>query len=396
MRRMRDQHSRRMSQNTHLAVPANGRRPLLISTSLALIDRVVRLASTAALEVQVAPDAASATRHWLDAPLVMIGSDVSMGHDLPGKRARVIVVHAQEEAGGDADTRDVETRRQRDMWRFAVEVGAEHVVELPEGERWLIESFRACADGPVRDGRVTAVIGGTGGVGTSTFAINLAVTANRRGLRTLVVDADAWGGGLDLVVGAEDVAGARWCDLRQVSGHLPAGHLDAALPRFGDVSVLSCSRADLQHASASPSRIDPTTMTSVVSAGRRSHDHVFVDCSRCPDDLLTSIIAASNAAVLLVGDHVRSTAAAAHHLSWLQGKVAPVAVVFATSPRGISRQDVERALGVECVADIPYVPSMTSRADEGELPALPRAYASACDRVLDVVVEGNDPSVRAA
>ena len=68
MRRMHDQHSRRMSQNTHLAVPANGRRPLLISTSLALIDRVVRLASTAALEVQVAPDAASATRYWLDAP----------------------------------------------------------------------------------------------------------------------------------------------------------------------------------------------------------------------------------------------------------------------------------------------------------------------------------------
>lgn len=60
MRRMRDQHRRRMSQNTHLAVPANGRRPLLISTSLALIDRVVRLASTAALEVQVAPDASSA------------------------------------------------------------------------------------------------------------------------------------------------------------------------------------------------------------------------------------------------------------------------------------------------------------------------------------------------
>ena len=173
MRRMHDQHSRRMSQNTHLAVPANGRRPLLISTSLALIDRVVRLASTAALEVQVAPDAASATRYWLDAPLVMIGSDVPMEHDLPGKRSRVIVVHAQEEAGGDADTGDVETRRQRDMWRFAVEVGAEHVVELPEGERWLIESFRACADGPVRDGRVTAVIGGTGGVGTSTCAINL-------------------------------------------------------------------------------------------------------------------------------------------------------------------------------------------------------------------------------
>ena len=215
-------------------------------------------------------------------------------------------------------------------------------------------------------------------------------------MRTLVVDADAWGGGLDLVVGAEDVAGARWCDLRQVSGHLPAGHLDAALPRFGDVSVLSCSRADLQQTADAPVRIDPTTMTSVISAGRRSHDHVFVDCSRCPDDLLTSIMASSNAAVLLVGDHVRSTAAAAHRLSWLQGKVAPVAMVFATSPRGIPRQDVEHALGVECVADIPHVPSMTSRADEGELPALPRAYAASCDRILDVVMESNDPSARAA
>ena len=79
---IRDQHSRCVSRNTHLAVSTNGRRPLLISTSLALIDRVVRLASTAALEVQVAPDAASAMRYWLDAPLVMIGSDVSMGHDL--------------------------------------------------------------------------------------------------------------------------------------------------------------------------------------------------------------------------------------------------------------------------------------------------------------------------
>ncbi len=56
---IRDQHSRCMSRNTHLAVSTNGRRPLLISTSLALIDRVVRLASTAALEVQVAPAAAA-------------------------------------------------------------------------------------------------------------------------------------------------------------------------------------------------------------------------------------------------------------------------------------------------------------------------------------------------
>ncbi len=297
---MHDQHSRRLRQNTHLAVPANGRRPLRISTLLALIDPVVRLASTAALEVQVAPDAASATRYWLDAPLVMIGSDVSMGHDLRGKRARVIVVHAVEEAGGGADTRDpldtrdVETRRQRDMWRFAVEVGAEHVVELPEGERWLIESFRARADGPVRDGRVTGVIGGTGGVGTSTFAINLAVTANRRVLRTLVVDADAWGGGLELVVGAEDVAGARWCALRQVRGHLPAGHLDAALPRFGDVSVLSCSRADLQHASAFAAA--RSSSCSAAQEVARLHHSTLAECAFDGTDVEVAVTVATASA----------------------------------------------------------------------------------------------------
>ena len=40
MRRRHDQHSRRMSQNPHLAVPANGRRPLLVSTSLFSIPEV--------------------------------------------------------------------------------------------------------------------------------------------------------------------------------------------------------------------------------------------------------------------------------------------------------------------------------------------------------------------
>ena len=119
----------------------DGRRPLLVSSSLPLIDDVVRLASSAALEVHVASDLASATRHWLEAPLVLIGSDVSSTSEIPGKRARVVVVHAD----GDIDSHD--TARQRDMWRFAVEVGAEHVVELPEGERWLMESFRECAVG---------------------------------------------------------------------------------------------------------------------------------------------------------------------------------------------------------------------------------------------------------
>ena len=390
------QHSGRMNafDSTDIGqltdMSTDGRRPLLVSSSLPLIDDVVRLASSAALEVHVASDLASAARHWLEAPLVLIGSDVSSTSEIPGKRARVVVVHAD----GDIDSHD--TARQRDMWRFAVEVGAEHVVELPEGERWLMESFRECAEGPVRDGRVTAILGGTGGVGTSTLTVNVAMTAIKRGSRSLVVDADPWGGGLDLLFGAEEKTGARWSDLRHVSGHLPSGHLDAALPRIGDVSILSCSRNDDASATPASNAIDPTTMASVLAAGKRSHDHVFVDCSRCSDDFLTSVLAASHSAVLVVGDHVRAAAAAARRYAWLRGKISPLAVVQANSPRGIARDDIEHALGTELTAVIPHVPSMTSRADEGELPALPRAYANACDRILDVVMADARSPRRAA
>lgn len=349
-------------------------RPLLISSSLPLIDEVVRLASASALEVHVAPDVAAATAHWLSAPLVIIGSDVALNATIPGRRARVVVAHVNDESS--------DLGAQRDMWRFAVEVGAEHVVELPEGERWLVDSLRECAEGPARNGQIVAVLGGSGGVGTSTLTVNLAVCSAQRGCRSLVVDADPWGGGLDLLVGAEDITGARWSDLHQVSGHLPAGHLEAALPRVADVSVLSCTRSD----SDFPAQ---NTLAAVLAAGRRSHDAVFVDCSRITDDVLSAVITTSDSAVLLVGDHVRSTAAAARRQSWLRSKVAHVCVVSASTPRGISREDVAHALGVHVVTAVPHVPSMTIRADEGEMPALPRSYVQACEAILaDIGVAG--------
>ena len=341
--------------------------PLLISSCLPLIDEVVRLASLVALEVQVAPDMTAAASHWLTAPLVIVGSDVTVDAHNLGRRARLVVAHLHKD--------DDDALVQRDMWRFAVEVGAEHVVELPEGGRWLVESLRECAEGPARNGKVVCVLGGSGGVGASTLAVNVAICAARMGVRGLVVDADPWGGGLDLLLGAEDITGARWADLHHVSGHLPAGHLDAALPRVADVAVLSCTRTD----AGLPAH---ETMTAVLAAGRRSHDLVVVDCSRCADDLLSVVLAASDAAVLLVGDHVRATAAAARRHGWLRTKVASVQVVQASSPRGIPGDDIAHALGVELTATLPHVPSMTVRADEGDLPALPRAYVTACEAVL--------------
>lgn len=360
-------------------------RPLLITSSLSLIDEVIRLASTSALEVHVVGEMASAADRWLTAPLVLVGSDIHIDNP-PSRRARVLVVHSEDTGIDGAGT--IDTRVQRDMWRFAVELGAEHVVELPDGEQWLIDAFRECADGPTRDGLIVPVIGGTGGLGTSTFATNLAVVATREGMRTLLVDADGWGGGLDLLVGAEDTTGTRWPDLRQLAGHVPSGHLAAALPKVGGISLLSCGRE-------SDGEVQAEAMNAVLQAGRRSHDIVLVDCPRDSGALVESIVHSADDAVLLVGDHVRAAAAASRRRSWLQGAVRRLHLVRATTPRGLSEDDIAHALGSHFTACVPFVPSMPLRADEGELPALPRAYVQACQLVLAAVGGAHD-RVRAA
>ena len=66
-----------------------------------------------------------------------------------------------------------------------------------------------------RRGAAVAVVGGCGGAGASVLAAALAVTAVRHGGRALLVDCDPLGGGLDLVLGAEHVAGLRWPDDRR-------------------------------------------------------------------------------------------------------------------------------------------------------------------------------------
>jgi hypothetical protein len=84
-------------------------------------------------------------------------------------------------------------------------------------------------------GPVLGVVGGSGGVGASTFAAVLAAAA---GPSTLV-DIDVAGGGIDVLLGIEDVGGARWSGLRLGGGRLEPTLLGDGLPRWGQVSVLA-------------------------------------------------------------------------------------------------------------------------------------------------------------
>lgn len=81
---------------------------------------------------------------------------------------------------------------------------------------------------------VIGVLGGSGGVGASSFAAVLAVVAGR----SLLVDLDVCGGGIDVALGVEAEPGVRWSGLHVGGGRLDAAELLARLPRWGPVSVL--------------------------------------------------------------------------------------------------------------------------------------------------------------
>jgi MinD-like ATPase involved in chromosome partitioning or flagellar assembly len=117
---------------------------------------------------------------------------------------------------------------------------------------------------------VIGVLGGSGGVGASSFAAVLAAVAGR----SLLIDLDVSGGGIDVALGVENLPGVRWSGLRLGGGRLDAEELLARLPRWGPVSVLP----------ADVSEIDPAAVLQVLDVAPGSAP-VVVDLPRagCPE-----------------------------------------------------------------------------------------------------------------
>lgn len=342
-------------------------RSLVVTADVDVLDDLLRLAATAGVELEVAPDGGAARRSWSVAPFVVVAADAvdSCARLRLPRRADVVLL------GRDLDDAGV--------WQRAVEVGAEHVVFLPDAERWLAERFADAAEGGRDEGALVAVLGGRGGAGATTFACALAVTASRAGRPTLLVDGDPLGGGIDLVFGGEHDRGLRWPELVSTRGRVPAAALSGALPRMQGLSVLSWDRGQTRS-------IPLQALEAVLSAGRRSHELVVVDLPRCLDDSSRAVLVAATTTVLVVPTEVRAAAAASRVATAVGGLCADLRVVTrGPSPSGLDGGQVAGALGLPLLAELRAEPGLDAALEHGQAPAQRGRgpLSTACGLLLD-------------
>ncbi|GAA3443533.1 septum site-determining protein Ssd [Planomonospora venezuelensis] len=326
-------------------------RPLVITEDHDLLDDLLRVAAAAGAELDVAHTPAHARPYWTRAPMVVVGSDLAdaLAATGPPPRHRVVLVTR---TPGDPDT-----------WRRCVAVGAQAVLELPSAERQLVDEFADAVEPASRAGLVVCVAGGRGGAGASVLAASLALTASRTHLRTLLVDADPLGGGLDLLLGQEEAAGARWSDLVAREGRVSFTALRAALPRVSELTMLSFHRGEAQD-------IPAEAMRSVLDAGQRGFDLVVADLPRRPDPAAVEALSRAAVTLLVVTADVRGVLAAAQVLSGLREHTAEVRAAVRAGV--LDDEVVTASLGVRCAGGIPDQPRLASALNRGDIPPIGR------------------------
>jgi secretion/DNA translocation related CpaE-like protein len=218
----------------------------------------------------------------------------------------------------------------------------------------------------VASNAVVGVVGGCGGVGASRFAAALA--ASVRG-RSLLVDLDPTGGGIDVMLGIESVAGARWSGLRLAGGRLDPAVLLDGLPSWGSVSVLA---ADVGSMPA------PEAVRQVLAAARRAGP-VIVDLPRWPSQTRVAALESSDLVVLIAADDVGAVTAARSVLAGLDG--APAGVMVRGRTRSV--RPVADLVGARLLGRLPAV----RRRDDVSLApsALSRSLRQVAAGVLDAV-----------
>ncbi|MFD5868303.1 hypothetical protein ACFWGD_06785 [Corynebacterium sp. NPDC060344] len=257
--------------------------------------------------------------------------------------------------------------------------------------------------GRARSGRVIACVPAAGGAGASTAAAALAMSA-ARAADTVLVDADEFSGGADLLLGAEAEPGVRWPDVRAEAGALDAEALFGAVPRARIRGALARGGAGLRHDGEGPgiltgprSRADdgwsitPRAVSAVVDAIVGAGGTAVVDLPGT-GPIADVVAPRADALAVIVPATVRGLAAAARRAAALRSMGGdPVAVVRWPAPGGVTLDDVCFATGLDVIAELPHIRSVPR---EVEVEGLGRSVVKLM-RALEPVLDLADGDGRA-
>jgi secretion/DNA translocation related CpaE-like protein len=256
-----------------------------------------------------------------------------------------------------------------DPWRVAVRVGASQVLALPDDSRRLLDVLALSREGGGPSGPLLSVVGGSGGLGSSTLAAALAWAASLRNRRATLVDLDPYGGGADLLLGLEQAEGLRWPDLGEARGVVPAAALHDRLPRSGQLAVVSCGRVT-GDALGQPSEVPALAAASVLAAARRGMGSVVADLPRWPTEAADAVIGASDSVLAVVPAEVRGIAAAAVTINRLAALCDDVHIVVRTrSQSRLGAAQIGDCLRRPVAATLTVDARLAAAAERGEFAA---------------------------
>ena len=267
---------------------------LVVGPSVALRDEVVALAKASVSDrtvVQVLPDDTDGRQvsEFAGLCLVVDACDTPTT-PLPRRSGVVLVTQAHDDP---------------DVWRRAHHWTAEEVIVWPQSRAWLAQWLKQSLTSTPTEvsipprGRVLAVLPAAGGAGASTLAV--AIAQHWASGAVTLLDTDPWGGGLDLVLGADGRPGVSWPELDRIDDTVRAEDVRTALMQHHGVRLLPIRSPWHQPT--------PAVVARVIEALSTVGD-VVVDLPQGMPDLWRAVVPVCDQTILVAPAAVRSVAAA--------------------------------------------------------------------------------------
>lgn len=189
-----------------------------------------------------------------------------------------------------------------------------------------------------------------------------------------LVDLDPLGGGLDVALGAEGVAGARWSGLHAAGGRLDPQQLLDGLPRWRGVPFLACDGHVPPAADA---------VRSVIQSGREIGT-VVLDLGRASTAARTAALELLPALVIVVPAEIRAVTAAAALQAALsdEGFAGAARLVVRTDAAVIGSGRIADVLDLPLAGSVGNDPGVRSARDRGVDPRRLRRGTRALAREL--------------